>query len=238
MVGGEANSIIEEKRRLRGLIRRKRALLSPQEQAAKSRALCEGLADLLGIAPDECDGPGVKGFGEMSPAAEVIEEFPGHGPQTQLRAGDTIALYSALENEADLSHLIKRCYAAKAHVVFPCMNPRGESLPMCMRKVEEDAWKRPSAPFLINPLARLGLDDERLAAFPVVEPEEIDAIVVPLVAFDDKRRRLGYGGGNYDSYLPLLAPRCLVAGAAFREQRVASVPAEPHDLALPAVVFV
>ncbi|MFR1639570.1 MAG: 5-formyltetrahydrofolate cyclo-ligase [Eggerthellaceae bacterium] len=42
--------------------------------------------------------------------------------------------------------------------------------------------------------------------FQAVDPEELGAVVVPLVAFDDAGRRLGYGGGNYDQLLPACAP--------------------------------
>ena len=44
-------------------------------------------------------------------------------------------------------------------------------------------------------------------------------MVVPLVAFDDAGRRLGYGGGNYDQLLPRLRADAVVIGIAFDEPK-------------------
>ena len=71
---------------------------------------------------------------------------------------------------------------------------------------------------------------------PIVEPDAIDWVLVPGVAFDRSGRRLGYGGGFYDRLLPLIrasAPR--IAGA-FDVQIVDEVPAGPHDRRVDGVV--
>ena len=61
-------------------------------------------------------------------------------------------------------------------------------------------------------------------------------VVVPLVAFDGQGGRLGYGGGNYDKFLPRLQDATLVVGVGFEEQRVDEVPREAHDLTLPHII--
>ena len=60
-------------------------------------------------------------------------------------------------------------------------------------------------------------------------------MLVPLLAFDQSGRRLGYGGGYYDRTLAALPGR-VVMGCGFAAQRVACVPVEPHDITLPAVL--
>ena len=72
--------------------------------------------------------------------------------------------------------------------------------------------------------------------FPIVPAEALDMIVVPLVAFDRAGTRLGYGGGCYDRYLPMLSPACQIIGIAFDEQRVDRVPTDAHDLPLPHII--
>ena len=63
---------------------------------------------------------------------------------------------------------------------------------------------------------------------PVVEP---DIVQVPLLAFDRRGRRLGYGGGFYDRTLRgLRSKRPITAvGLAFDEQQVDAVPHLDYD---------
>lgn len=68
-----------------------------------------------------------------------------------------------------------------------------------------------------------------------LEPE---VLIVPLLAWDRRGYRLGYGGGYYDRTLALLraaGPR-LAVGFAFAAQEVAAVPVEPADQRLDHLV--
>ena len=68
-----------------------------------------------------------------------------------------------------------------------------------------------------------------------IEPE---VLIVPLLAFDARGYRLGYGGGFYDRTLEGLRARgpVLAVGFAFDAQEGAEVPTEPTDQRLDAVV--
>ncbi|MDT0630611.1 5-formyltetrahydrofolate cyclo-ligase [Rubrivirga litoralis] len=69
---------------------------------------------------------------------------------------------------------------------------------------------------------------------PDVRPAALDVVLVPGLAFGRDGSRLGYGGGFYDAFLAQTpALRVGVGGAA---SLVASVPTEPHDARLDAVV--
>lgn len=92
------------------------------------------------------------------------------------------------------------------------------------------------ASFPRNPLQRFTPEELEQLGFHHVDPHEIDAIIVPMTAFDSHGNRLGYGGGNYDRYLPLLREDTAIIGAAFNEQKVEAVPTDPHDLPLPLIV--
>lgn len=65
-----------------------------------------------------------------------------------------------------------------------------------------------------------------------------EVLIVPLLAFDGRGHRLGYGGGFYDRTLAALRARgpVLAAGFAFAVQRVEALPAEPTDEPLDLIV--
>ncbi len=59
--------------------------------------------------------------------------------------------------------------------------------------------------------------------------ETIDLLIVPGVAFDEKGNRLGYGGGYYDRFFPLLRPRVPLVAPTFELQVVDEVPVDEWD---------
>ncbi len=65
-----------------------------------------------------------------------------------------------------------------------------------------------------------------------------DVLIVPMLAFDARGYRLGYGGGFYDRTLQGLRARgpVLAVGFAFAAQEVAAVPTDATDQRLDAVV--
>lgn len=69
-----------------------------------------------------------------------------------------------------------------------------------------------------------------------VAPSEVDAIVVPGLAFDRRGHRVGYGGGHYDRYLTRLHPKAVSIGVAFSFQVLEEVPTGPDDVPVHVVV--
>ena len=75
------------------------------------------------------------------------------------------------------------------------------------------------------------------ASNPHIQPEDIDAVLAPLVAFDDQGHRLGMGGGYYDRFLPRLNAGTPLIGVAFAcQQYEQPLPREAWDVPLHAVV--
>ncbi len=62
-----------------------------------------------------------------------------------------------------------------------------------------------------------------------------DILFVPLVGFTSDGHRLGQGGGHYDRWLAAHSNRTAI-GLAWDVQLCESLPIEPHDIALDAVV--
>ncbi|MCH5239538.1 MAG: 5-formyltetrahydrofolate cyclo-ligase [Muribaculaceae bacterium] len=68
----------------------------------------------------------------------------------------------------------------------------------------------------------------------VIDPEAIELVVVPGVAYDRKGRRLGRGKGFYDRFLQ--HTKATKIGIGYEFQLVDEIPAEPHDVTMDMVV--
>ena len=174
---------------------------------------------------------------------------------TGINASDAIvAVYSAFPEEVDLHDFIETAYAQGCTVAFPCMVKDAwgtgcTQQTMEMRSVPAELWRSNQVPFLNNPLKRYSHDDEELQLYPYVSANELTMITVPVVGFDTRGNRLGYGAGNYDRYLTQIAQfdkennskdhrsnnccyNCRIVGVAFAEQQVDDIPTEEHDIPL------
>lgn len=78
-------------------------------------------------------------------------------------------------------------------------------------------------------------DPDPAASWPI-DPETVDVVVVPGLAFTSAGDRLGQGGGWYDRFLAATGPACVRVGVCFDEQIVESIPIEAHDVPVDAVV--
>lgn len=210
-------NVNEERAALRREALAERASLPAPYRAHKSAALCEQLLQSLDLTM------GIRG----------IE--PG---------SFTVAVYSAFPEEVQLDDFIRGAFERGVNVAFPVMvkNAHGCSASsvaqtMEMRLVSEERYQENTVPFLLRPLASYLHESEELTAFPFMAGNELDMIVVPVVAFDAQGNRLGYGGGNYDRYLTQRSEACRVVGVAFSEQQRATIPVEPHDVPLPIMAL-
>jgi len=76
--------------------------------------------------------------------------------------------------------------------------------------------------FLVTPFTHLVVNQWKIpepdpVSSEKVQPEEIDIVLVPLLAFDRKGYRVGYGGGYYDRFLPQTRPDCIKMGLSLFE---------------------
>lgn len=150
----------------------------------------------------------------------------------------TVAVYAAVGSEADPAAFAAATAARGWRVAYPCMLSAADAVAcgqrMCMRAVAVD--NASAAPFIGHPTRAFAAMDIDSSRFPIVPAEALDMIVVPLVAFNQTGARLGYGGGCYDRYLPMLSPACQIIGIAFDEQHVDHIPIDAHDLPLPRII--
>ncbi len=66
--------------------------------------------------------------------------------------------------------------------------------------------------------------------------EEIDIVLVPLLAFDGQGYRVGYGGGYYDRFLPQTRPDCIKAGLSLFEEVDEIEDIDQYDIPLDACI--
>jgi 5-formyltetrahydrofolate cyclo-ligase len=65
-----------------------------------------------------------------------------------------------------------------------------------------------------------------------IDPQKIDAILVPLIAFDKKGYRVGYGKGFYDRFITRCHPGTITIGLSFFEPVDAIDDVESYDVPL------
>ncbi len=123
-----------------------------------------------------------------------------------------------LPGELDLRSLLSALHERGQVVVLPETTPRGQSLVF-------RHW-HPDATMLAGRFGTRHPDGE------AVTP---GLLLVPLLAFDARLMRLGYGGGYYDRTLAAL-PGCRAIGFAYARQQVGAVPTGVFDVPLDAIV--
>lgn len=195
-----------DKAELRRVVIARRDALDLDVRAAKSAVICARLVELLDR------------LGTTAP--------------------HTVAVYAAMDSEVDPAAFAAAAAKRGWRVAYPCMLSATDAAAcgqrMCMRAVA--AGDADTAPFIAHPTRAFAATDIDSSRFPIVPAEALDMIVVPLVAFDRTGMRLGYGGGCYDRYLPMLSPVCQIVGIAFDEQHVDHIPTDAHDLPLPNII--
>jgi 5-formyltetrahydrofolate cyclo-ligase len=65
-----------------------------------------------------------------------------------------------------------------------------------------------------------------------VDPKEIDLVVVPLLCFDERGYRVGYGKGYYDRFLRECRSDCITAGLSFFPPEIEIKDVHDGDFAL------
>ncbi len=143
------------------------------------------------------------------------------------RRSDAVMAYSSFGSELHTDEFVRHTLDRGKTLILPRVNRQKGSLDV--HEVRDPANDLEAGTWGIrepNP--------DRCAR---VDPDVIDFVLVPGLAFDARGRRLGYGGGFYDKLLAdgLSGRPWLVAGA-FETQMVEEVPVDEHDVPMDVVV--
>ena len=162
-----------------------------------------------------------KSFAHVDIRAALAAQAPALG----LTRGTIVGGYHALPDEADPALLLDALVALGCHIAFPRIVAKDAALEF--HRVPDGEVLRPGTFGVHEPAAH----------WPSVTPQ---LLLVPLLAFDAHGHRLGYGGGFYDRTLQAFrsgaAPPVRAIGIAYAGQQTASLPHEPHDMALDGIL--
>ena len=142
----------------------------------------------------------------------------------ELAAAGTVMLFASFRSELDTGPIAEWVLRAGKTLCLPrILGPRR----MAAFRVTDRAVDLAPGTWGI-PEPREGL--------PEVPPQTIDLVFVPGSAFDEEGGRCGWGGGFYDTYLPLTRPGTPRVALAFEAQLVPKIAGEAHDLPVTAIV--
>ena len=157
---------------------------------------------------------------ERAGAAEAVaaRPFP-----IAIAPGTIVAGFMPLKTEISPLPLMRRLSDAGAQLALPVIDGRGK--PLVLRAFAFGDALSPG---------QWGIREPRADA-PDVEP---DILLVPLLAFDRRGHRIGYGAGYYDMTIARLRAikPVVAAGIAYACQEIAEVPVTPRDARLDLVL--
>lgn len=135
----------------------------------------------------------------------------------------TILAYLATWDEADLSSLCEKAVKLGKKVAYPVSYKGGIM----------EAFVPDGPDSLVKGLLGITAPDPERSK--LLAPEDIDLVLVPLVAFDEEKHRLGHGGGYYDRYLPKCSKADLIA-VAFEAQKLKEIATDSYDVLMKTIV--
>ena len=108
-------------------------------------------------------------------------------------------------------------------VAYPISLPKG--IMKAAVPAEENAWHR----------AAYGILEPVMENSKILEPGDIDLVIVPCVAFDEYGNRCGHGAGYYDRFMEYMPPESLIM-VAFEAQKMEALVTEETDIPVYTIV--
>lgn len=138
-----------------------------------------------------------------------------------IKDSNKIMIYYSINQEVATIALINKLLLMGKTVILPACTPKKDLKACIIYDLNE----------LIPGI--FGLSEPGPTA-PEIPPEDLDIIVVPGVAFDERGYRLGHGVGYYDRFLA--RTNACKLGLAYDFQIVQELPSSPHDIPVHAVL--
>ena len=136
-----------------------------------------------------------------------------------------ILFYVSMQEEVDTLTMIEKALFYGKRVALPIVEQNQRKLIPTLISSMEDVHKKKHG--IMEP----HLDPEKALAL-----KDLDAVIVPGLAFDKHHNRLGRGAGYYDRFLSTLPKHVTTVGLAFDFQLTESLPTEAHDMRLQQII--
>ena len=142
-----------------------------------------------------------------------------------------IACYIARGAEINPQPIIDKIWAQKKNCYVPIVHPKKFGQMCFVKYMPHDELV----------LDRFAIKEPAFHEDKVIEPRELDLVILPLLAFDDKGNRLGTGGGYYDRAFNFVLTKPLshkpfLCGLAYKLQKVDYIETKEWDVKIDAVV--
>ena len=137
---------------------------------------------------------------------------------------DRIFSYRAVWDEVNLKDMHAWAAQNEKTVAWPITRSGGEMKAAVPR--DDKAWTR----------SRYGIWEPAAQQADILDPDCLDVILVPCVAFDRNGNRCGHGAGYYDRYLPQCGRQAVFILTAFDAQEVPAICTEKTDVRMDIVV--
>lgn len=139
----------------------------------------------------------------------------------EIKNAKNILSYAAMPNEVDLSLFAK--LSGDKCISYPVSYAKG--IMKAYLPNSEDSWV----------VGKYGIRSPKEEDSVLIQPEDIDVVIVPCVGFGADKKRLGHGGGYYDRYLPL-CPKAAKICVAFEAQKLDNICTDSYDQLMSCVV--
>ena len=131
-------------------------------------------------------------------------------------------------SEVETKNLIKTCFELKKRIAIPYIDFVNEENIMFASEIKtlENSVE----------LGFYNILEPKHEFRTIINPNEFDLIIVPGVAFDYQKNRIGYGAGYYDKFFRDSNIACLKVGLAFDIQIVKQIPHDIHDIKMDIII--
>lgn len=141
------------------------------------------------------------------------------------KCSKNLFIFVSYKNEVDTHKIIKDAISKGKTVAVPVILSLDKGMVAVKIDSLEDLKEN-----------KYGILEPTLIENRIINPEEIDLVIVPGAAFDKNGGRVGYGAGMYDKYLQNIRNGVQKIALGYSFQLFDKVPMELHDIRMDEVI--